>query len=234
MPAQCVVTSFNTVEVLKLSLPRLLADGIRVVVVDNGSDDGTREYLQMLAKVIVVCNSTNLGSSVARNQGISKCNGNRSVLLLDGDILYIPGSYRMLSAIMQKARVDCVGLDPDCCTAEASAISEIVLPSAELVDGWIAYTQYGLFSRKVFNSCRFDEQYGIGWGYEDDDLFLQMVEHGFRVKQLQWKYYHLRRSSVHNLSKRGSDARLGERKEYFFRKWDSRRYLAPHLFETES
>ena len=46
----CVVLNYNNGDILADNVPLLLADRLRVVVVDNGSDDGSREYLENFAQ----------------------------------------------------------------------------------------------------------------------------------------------------------------------------------------
>lgn len=62
----------NQIEYTKQCVNSLIATGIdlsRVCVVDNGSTDGTREYLQSIPFGAVILNKQNLGCGVAWNQG---------------------------------------------------------------------------------------------------------------------------------------------------------------------
>ena len=59
----CVVINYNNLDILCESIPLLLADGLGVVVVDNGSDDGSREYLAGCKGILAILNDDNLGSS---------------------------------------------------------------------------------------------------------------------------------------------------------------------------
>ena len=85
----CVVINYNNLDILSQSIPLMRADGLKVVAVDNASDDGSREYLAQCEGILAILNDENLGSSTARNQGLDHCQGD--VMLLDSDILYIPG-----------------------------------------------------------------------------------------------------------------------------------------------
>ena len=213
-----MVTSFNNCTILGESIELLLADEVDVIVVDNGSDDGSAEYLKAHNRITSIVNPENLGSSVARNQGIDRC-PEEDVLLLDGDILYARGSYNFLATIKTELQVGCVGMNPDCCTADRERAWMLPPTDPELRDGWIAYSQYGLFSWDVLRSCRFDPAFGIGWGWEDNDMYMQMTSKGFAVKQVSWMYYHKRKSSVCSLARRGHSARYRERGAYFAQKW---------------
>lgn len=56
-----------------------------IIVADNGSTDGTIEILKEFPKVKLIQNKTNLGTSIAKNQGIATATGNL-ILFLDSDI----------------------------------------------------------------------------------------------------------------------------------------------------
>ena len=63
---------YNSVEYTKKCVNSLMASGTlmsRVVVVDNGSHDGTQNYLKTQPFGEVIFNKTNLGCGIAWNQG---------------------------------------------------------------------------------------------------------------------------------------------------------------------
>lgn len=213
-----IITSYNNLEIMTASIEALLLDGISVVVVDNASDDGSAGYLKAERRVRTIQHDTNLGSAAARNAGIRCCPGR--VLLLDSDILYIRGSYACLEALLEHFQVDCVGFDPFCCTSVREDVWS-GFPGSKIAvqPGWIAYTQYGLFSERVFEKCTFDETYGPGWGLEDDDLFLQMSAHNMKTMQVRWRYFHRQCSSITNLLARGASINYVQRSAYFEQKW---------------
>jgi glycosyltransferase involved in cell wall biosynthesis len=61
-----------------------------LIVVDDGSDDNTREILGAYANAITVLNQPNRGVSAARNRGIAEASG-RLIAFLDSDDLWLPG-----------------------------------------------------------------------------------------------------------------------------------------------
>jgi GT2 family glycosyltransferase len=221
----CVVLNYNNADILAESIPLLVADKLGVVVVDNGSDDGSREYLKNRSDVLAICNEENLGSSVGRNQGIARCEGD--MLLLDSDIIYIPGSFAWLRAISAQTSAECVGFHHYTYTRDKKeAWNDLGSRCVKPLAGNFAYTHYGFFRHDVFEKCRFDEQFGVGWGFEDDDLTYQMRQHGMTFACVRWRYYHRKKSSVFNLSKRGYGARLAERRKYFCAKWGLKKAYA--------
>ncbi|GAB4443039.1 MAG: hypothetical protein OHK0015_42470 [Chloroflexi bacterium OHK40] len=70
---------------------RELTTGVeyQVIVVDNGSTDGTRDYLRSLGWVQLIENETNLGYVRGNNQGIAAAPKGWDVLLLNNDMRII-------------------------------------------------------------------------------------------------------------------------------------------------
>jgi len=90
-----VIPVFNRVEYTRQCLEALAentpADLFEVIIVDNGSTDGTKEFLSCLGgDVTVITNETNLGFAKACNQGIEKAKGEH-VLLLNNDAVVTGG-----------------------------------------------------------------------------------------------------------------------------------------------
>jgi hypothetical protein len=86
-----VIVNYNAKEYLKSCLNSVLNTdypNFEVIVVDNGSGDGSVKFLEEISKsktnIVVLRNEENLGPSVARNQGIEKANG-KYVAFLDND-----------------------------------------------------------------------------------------------------------------------------------------------------
>jgi len=91
-----VTLTHNKVEYTKRCLASLFRadyDPWELVVVDNGSTDGTREWLQGLSqsaarrgvRVAVILNPGNIGCSTARNQGLREARG-ENVVFMDNDV----------------------------------------------------------------------------------------------------------------------------------------------------
>jgi O-antigen biosynthesis protein len=219
MRRACVILNYNNLDLLSQNVRLLLQDYVEIVVVDNGSDDGSAEYLHENPDVTTICNENNVGAAKGRNQGIQKVAGD--ILLLDSDVLYIRGSYDYLQAVMQALHLDATTVHFDWGTTVLDDVpkelsSSEVLPviPADFVD-----THYGLFRADVFQSCTFDEAFGVGWGYEDNDFYLQMIHHRMEIRRVLCKHYHLRKSSVRNLAIRGISTAYEERGLYFNQKW---------------
>jgi N-acetylglucosaminyl-diphospho-decaprenol L-rhamnosyltransferase len=103
--------SYNTRELLRRCVSSVLADGGRdVVVVDNGSTDGTVEMLRAdFGQVQVFVDRSNPGYGAASNAAIDRCRS-EYVLLLNSDTVLCPGALQTLRAYLDAhPRVAIVG-----------------------------------------------------------------------------------------------------------------------------
>jgi GT2 family glycosyltransferase len=70
------------------------AEPFELVVIDNASSDGTRDYLELLASrnpvVRVILNDTDVGFAAANNQGLATATA-PNLVLLDNDTIVPPG-----------------------------------------------------------------------------------------------------------------------------------------------
>ena len=68
---------------------------VEIIVVIDGSDDGTAEYLARLSntRISVVCNESPLGVASARNAGFARCS-KEWIAFCDDDDLWAPGKLR--------------------------------------------------------------------------------------------------------------------------------------------
>jgi GT2 family glycosyltransferase len=114
--ASIVVVTHNNLTFTRLCLESVLANtaerDFELIVVDNGSGDGTPTYLAKLAehhaRVRVVLNGVNLGFSHACNQGLGLAAGDH-VVLLNNDAMVPPGWLTGLLRHLSNPEVGLVG-----------------------------------------------------------------------------------------------------------------------------
>lgn len=114
--ASIVVVSYESLVFTRLCLETVLANTddrrFELIVVDNGSTDGSREYLVQLAerdeRVWVIANSTNAGFPAACNQGLAVATGD-ALVLLNSDAMVAPGWLDALLARLDGPAVGLVG-----------------------------------------------------------------------------------------------------------------------------
>jgi GT2 family glycosyltransferase len=113
--ASIVVVTHDNLAFTRLCLRSVLAnsgEGIELIVVDNGSSDGTPSYLARLAerdaRVRVLLNGTNAGFAPACNQGLGLATGDH-LILLNNDTLVAPGWLAGLRRHLAEPGVGLVG-----------------------------------------------------------------------------------------------------------------------------
>ncbi len=108
-----VIVTHNQLEYTRQcldSIRQLTDEPYELIVVDNGSTDGTVEYLRALPDVRVIANRRRTaGFPAAVNQGIAVAAG-RQVLLLNNDVVVTTGWLgRMLRALHSDPKIGLVG-----------------------------------------------------------------------------------------------------------------------------
>jgi GT2 family glycosyltransferase len=99
----CIVT-LNAKDLLKdclESIKKTTRSPFEIIIVDNGSRDGTSELIQEdYSSVRLLANTRNLGYSLPMNQAIKVANGEH-LLLLNPDTKLLPGTIDTLSAFLE-------------------------------------------------------------------------------------------------------------------------------------
>ena len=198
-----VVVTYNGLSYTQLCIDSILRrtewPNFGLVVVDNASSDGTREYLQQLCErhpnVHYVANSANLGFAGGNNVGIRAAIGDY-ILLLNSDTIVTRGwltrlvrhleadaSIGMVSAVTNSAGNECrIEIDYD----GAEGIESFAQRRAEAFRGRVLEVRMvplfcTLVQRSLFDAVGLlDERYGRGM-FEDDDFALRVARIGKRI-----------------------------------------------------
>jgi hypothetical protein len=108
-----IVVNFNTLDLLKVTVPiirRFTPPSVDLMIVDNGSDDGSAAWLQKQRDLRPVLLRTNLGHGRALDIGISRATTSR-VLLLDSDAFpIVDGWVSEVEKMMETAGLSAVGM----------------------------------------------------------------------------------------------------------------------------
>ena len=87
MKISVIIPTFNRIDLLKRAIDSILNQSIKpydIIVVDDGSTDGTSDMIQQKYKSIKLIQQKNSGVSAARNNGIKNAQGDW-IALLDSD-----------------------------------------------------------------------------------------------------------------------------------------------------
>lgn len=193
-----ILVTFNQLEYTRLcldSIRRNTSEPYELIIIDNASTDGTRNYLMELDKAKVIFNPTNLGFPAAVNQGMRAAKG-RQVLLLNNDCV-VPAGWlgRLLTSLHSHPQIGLVGPCSNCVSGEQQIpvsykdlkdLDEFARRWAQANPGRVQDTDrlVGfclLIKRAVIDAVGLlDEQFGMG-NFEDDDYCLRAVRAGFRA-----------------------------------------------------
>ncbi|MBM3746393.1 MAG: glycosyltransferase [Acidobacteria bacterium] len=240
--ASIVVVTYDNLPLTRDCLESIwrhtLYPNYEVVVVDNGSADGTQDYLAHLegqhSNLRVVLNRENRGFSVANNQGIVMTSGD-VVVLLNNDTIVTRGWLGGLLLPLRRDRtIGMVG------PVTNSAGNEACIP--------VSYTQPEQMHIFAEHYCRqhegemsdllmlgmfcvairrdvlqqvglLDERFGVGM-FEDDDYSMRVKAAGYRTVCVEDVFvHHHGRSAMKRLDGPEYDALFERNRSLFERKW---------------
>jgi GT2 family glycosyltransferase len=240
--ASVVIVTHDKLPFTRMCLETLRAasrdEAVEVVVVDNGSTDGTSEYLQALAatdpSVRIVLNPENFGFARACNQGLAVARGS-ILVLLNNDALLAPGWLPRFRAALSDGAVGLAG-----------PVTNRIGNEAEVEVGYDTWGDYLVAARAraaehagkvadigtVTMFCLamrrdayerigpLDQRFEIGL-LEDDDYSLRAREAGLRAVCLQdLLVHHFGETSFGELVPTGEYGRiLAANKQRFEDKW---------------
>jgi len=101
MTLSIVIVNYNTKELLKKCLESIDFKPAEIIVVDNGSTDGSVDFLKKKKGIKVVFNKRNQGFARAVNQAVKTARGD-NLLLLNSDTIVKKGSLKRLVEFAEK------------------------------------------------------------------------------------------------------------------------------------
>jgi len=107
MELSVIIPAYNEINTIKEILEKVKKIKIskEIIVIDDGSTDGTREYLENLKNpyIKIIFHKKNLGKSSAVRTGIKEAKGNITIIQ-DADLEYDPDDYYKLIKPIQEGK----------------------------------------------------------------------------------------------------------------------------------
>jgi O-antigen biosynthesis protein len=238
-----IIPCWNQLEYTRMclsSLRRTVRETVEVLVIDNGSDDGTAEYLRQLAQdwraVKVTTNPRNLGWVGAGNQGLAQATG-QTVLLLNNDTVLSTGWLeRLLRCLWETEGVGIAG--PLSNNVSGQQCIHVGYEYLEDMDGWawdlagqvmgqvMEYPRLVGFCMALRRECvdqigPMDADFGIGL-CDDDDWCLRAHAAGWKVAMALDSFVHHWGSVTFKAQVPNWDALLAKNCDALEAKWRGR------------
>lgn len=223
---EIVIPVFNQLAYTRGCLESLRRSGevaARVVVVNNGSSDGTTEYLEADSGIAVIHNSENRGCATAWNQGVRAGTADW-VVVLNNDVLLTPGWLEGLLAATEAEGLDIVtpAMREGLLNYELEPYArEFVRAAAGAIRRDVADGVCFMVRRRVFDTIgHFDENFRIGV-FEDTDFFERARQAGFKLGTTGRSFIHHFGSVTQKSIRQGKTygPYEAENRVYFRKKW---------------
>jgi|GEM_PF-1682533 len=207
-----IILTHNQLEDTKAcleSIRKFTSEPYEIIVVDNGSKDGTVDYLkEQVSKfkdIWVIQNNSNRGFAAGCNQGISVAEG-EYILLLNNDTIVTPGWLgRMLDVFRRHPEIGIVGPMSNYVSGQ-QLISDAGYDNIDELDAFAVrwakehdaqsfpiYRVVGfclLTKKEVIQKIGgLDEQFGSG-NFEDDDFCIRASLSGYEARVAEDVYIH--------------------------------------------
>jgi hypothetical protein len=219
------------------SIARHTSETHEVIVIDNGSTDGTRDFLRDRsasdARLRCVVNETNRGFAAANNQGFAIARGNVLVVLNNDTVVAKDWLTRMLAVLDEFPDAGIVGprtnraSGPQVVSASYRTHAEMESFARGLAR---AHSGQSVEGRRLVAFCwamrrsllekigGFDESFGLG-NCEDDDFCLRAVQVGFRTRIVLDAFVHHAGSQTFRSENIDYEKTLRANFEIFKKKW---------------
>ncbi|MCO4850558.1 glycosyltransferase [Bacillus vallismortis] len=195
-----IVLTYNQLALTKQCLESIWRntknDCIEVIVVDNGSHDGTRDYLKQISSIKTIFNKTNKGFAKACNQGFEAASGDHILFLNNDTVVTSQWLEPLIKLLYEDDKIGMVGPVSNYVSG-AQQVPVDYTNVAEIEDfSWHYCLQQRGKSKAVLRLVGFcllvkkmvlDEVGGFderfkGGSFEDDDLSLRVLQAGYQLK----------------------------------------------------
>ena len=238
MKLSIITLTYNNLEYTKQFIESLFkhTKDFELIIVDNGSTDGTVEYLQSLKNIKTIFNTENLGFSRGNNQGIKIAEG-EYIGFLNNDILLSPNWFEECEKAFKKEKVAFISpthINPHFHRTNSQNYLKYFKKNKPI-------TQY----TKTFDECQFscvltrkdileqiggfDENFTPAF-FEDNDLKYRAIEAGYDCFVSNTVcFYHYGSVTSAKLNHR-----FEENRQYYYNKHRFADYLSIYAHENQA
>lgn len=228
MKLSIITLTYNKLEYTKKFIESLFkyTKDFELIIVDNGSTDGTVEYLKTIDNIKTIFNIENLGFSKGNNQGLELATG-EYIGFLNNDILLSPNWFEEIEKIFQKENAGFIS------PRQINPYYDNATPRNYLK--YFQKQKYKNQYNKDFDECVFscvitkrnvldkigvfDENYSPAF-FEDNDLKFRAINEGYGVYVANnCCFFHFG-----SVTSTGLNFNFLKNKEYFYSKYEFGEY----------
>jgi len=194
---------------------------VEIIVVNDGSSDGTEEILKRYQDKITLLFQKNAGQSSARNYGIKKAKG-QFIALLDADDLFVSNKLEKQMDLVWKYNLEMCCSEFETIDENNAFIRNVSVPAFDMNQAMDKFLEGNFIctSTMIFKKDLFDKLEGFDvniQGTEDGDLWFRMLATGARlgcVRENLLKYRIHSGNYSGNFSKMILNRNIANRKQY--------------------
>ena len=196
-----VILNYNTIDYIQACVESIRAfteEGrYEIIIVDNGSKDGSVEWLQEQDDLKCIFNKENLGFPKGCNQGMAIATGTE-IMLLNSDVIVTPRWHeQMIKALYSSDDIGAVSCMANACSngqqidvPYKTMDIDVLLDFAEKYNHsnpslWtMHFTLVGycfMFRRSIYEKIGGMDEYFSPGNYEDDDYSFRIMKEGYKL-----------------------------------------------------
>ena len=238
MGTSIIILTYNNLEKTKLCLESIRKytkeEVYEIIVVDNHSTDGTKEWLKVQNDIKVIYNDTNLGFPIGCNQGIEIANHNYDILLLNNDTIVTSNWLTNLRKCLYHSNsIGAVGPISNCndnlqgCNfiyndyqdMQSKASLNNISDNNRWEEKAFLIGFCLLIKREVINKIKvLDTSYSPGY-IEDNDLSLQIISLGYKLFLCHDSFVYHDRGTAFRSDTAKFNALILKNRQIFENKW---------------
>lgn len=231
MKLSIITLTYNKLKYTKKYIESLkkYTNNFELIIVDNGSTDGTREYLKSLDDVKLIFNDENVGYSKGNNQGLEIAEG-EYIAFLNNDILLYPNWFEECEKVFIKENAGFVGprhINPHFDNANEKNYIRFFKKNFNYKKEYEKNFDECVFScavtkREVIDRIgNFDENYTPAF-FEDNDFKYRAILAKFGIYVVNTVcFFHFG-----SITSRDCDSNLEKNRNYYYSKYPFAEYLS--------